>query len=94
MDGANASEISVGDLDQLYAVLQRASAIAKTMPNRVADQFRRVKKHLPQTTEAERLAVQRVGQDLYRSALMDYWLGRCCVTFARCGVSNGETACP
>lgn len=80
LDGANASEISVGDLDQLYAVLQRASAIAKTMPNRVADQFRRAKKHLPQTTEAERLAVQRVGQDLYRSALMDYWQGRCCVT--------------
>ncbi|WP_143107469.1 HNH endonuclease [Burkholderia pseudomallei] len=80
LDGANASEISVGDLDQLYAVLQRASAIARTMPNRVADQFRRAKKHLPQTTEAERLAVQRVGQDLYRSALMDYWQGRCCVT--------------
>lgn len=46
----------------------------------VADQFRRAKKHLPQTTEAERLAIQRVGQDLYRSALMDYWQGRCCVT--------------
>ncbi|MBR8056311.1 HNH endonuclease [Burkholderia dolosa] len=80
LDGADASEISVGDLDQLYAVLQRASAIARTMPNRVADQFRRAKKHLPQATEAERLAVQRVGQDLYRSALMDYWQGRCCVT--------------
>ena len=80
LDGADASEISVGDLDKLYAVLQRASTIARTMPNRVADQFRRAKKHLPQTTEAERLAVQRVGQDLYRSALMDYWQGRCCVT--------------
>lgn len=80
LDGADASEISVGDLDQLYVVLQRASAIARTMPNRVADQFRRAKKHLPQTTEAECLAVQRVGQDLYRSALMDYWQGRCCIT--------------
>ncbi|CAE6777690.1 hypothetical protein R75777_04206 [Paraburkholderia nemoris] len=80
LDGADASETSVGDLDQLYAVLQRASAIARTIPNRVADQFRRAKKHLPQTTEAERLVVQRVGQDLYRSALMDYWQGRCCVT--------------
>ncbi|WP_122888330.1 HNH endonuclease [Burkholderia pseudomallei] len=80
LDGAATSEISVGDLDQLYVVLQRAAAIARTIPNRVADQFRRAKKHLPQTTEAERLVVQRVGQDLYRSALMDYWQGRCCVT--------------
>ncbi|KVW48210.1 HNH endonuclease [Burkholderia ubonensis] len=80
LDGADASEISAGDLDQLYVVLQHASAIARTIPNRVADQFRRAKKHLPQTTEAERLVVQRVGQELYRSALMDYWQGRCCVT--------------
>ncbi len=80
LDGADASEITAGDLDQLYVVLQRASAIARTIPNRVSDQFRRAKKHLPQTTEAERLVVQRVGQELYRSALMDYWQGRCCVT--------------
>ena len=80
LDGADVSEISVGDLDKLYLVLQRAFGIARTIPNRVADQFRRAMKHLPQTTEAERIAVQRVGQDLYRSALMDYWQGRCCVT--------------
>ncbi|MCA8318176.1 HNH endonuclease [Burkholderia multivorans] len=80
LDDAEASEICVGDLDQLYVFLQRASAIARTMPNRVADQFRRAKKHLPHTTEAERLAIQRVGQELHRSALMDYWRARCCVT--------------
>ncbi|MGS1033872.1 HNH endonuclease [Burkholderia glumae] len=80
LDGADASEISVGDLNQLYVVLQRASSIARTIPNRVADEFRRAKKHLPQTTEVERLAVQRVGQQLFRCALIDYWQGRCCVT--------------
>lgn len=80
LDSAGNDVVAVAGLDQLYSVLQRASVIARTMPNRVADQFRRAKKHLPQTTEAERLAVQRVGQDLYRSALMDYWQGRCCVT--------------
>jgi len=26
---------------------------------------------LPQTTEAERLVVQRIGQDIFRGALMD-----------------------
>ncbi|MGT2506863.1 HNH endonuclease [Cupriavidus basilensis] len=80
LDGADGGAVSVADLDQLYATLQRASAIARTMPNRVADQFRREKLRLPQTTEAERLVVQRVGQDLFRNALMEYWQGRCCVT--------------
>jgi len=72
--------IMAADLGQLYATLQRASAIARTMPNRVADQFRREKQCLPQSTDAERLVVQRVGQDLFRRALFDYWDGRCCVT--------------
>ncbi|CAN7144030.1 HNH endonuclease [Paraburkholderia terricola] len=80
LDGTNDSTVSVTDLAQLYVLLRRASAIARTVPNRVADQFHREKQRLPQTTEAERWAVQRVGQDLFRNALLDYWQGRCCVT--------------
>lgn len=72
--------VSLVGLDPLYGLLQRASALARTMPNRVADQFQRVTRELPRTTEAERLVVQRVGQDLFRDALLDYWQGRCCVT--------------
>ena len=64
----------------LYAALQRASATARTLPNRVADQFRAQAAKLPATTEAERLVIQRVGQDLFRAALLDYWQGTCCVT--------------
>lgn len=67
-------------IEELYPVLQRASAIARTIPNRVADRFRLEKLRLPQGTEAERMVVQRVGQNLFRSALLDYWNGRCCVT--------------
>ncbi|CAM5321482.1 hypothetical protein [Eoetvoesiella caeni] len=43
LDDAYSSSIFVTDLDQLYFTLQRASAIARTMPNRVANQFRREK---------------------------------------------------
>ena len=50
------------------------------MPNRVADAFRAEAANLPRATEAERLVVQRVGQNLFRSALLDYWQGRCCIT--------------
>lgn len=35
---------------------------------------------MPRSTEVERLVLQRVGQDLFRAALMDYWQGKCCVT--------------
>ena len=35
---------------------------------------------MPRTTEAERLVVQRVGQTLFRGALLDLWRGQCCVT--------------
>lgn len=64
----------------LYAALERAAATARTMPNRVAAQFERATMALPRSTEAERLVVHRVGQDLFRRALLDYWRGRCCVT--------------
>ncbi len=35
---------------------------------------------MPRSTEAERVIVGRVGQDLFRAALFDYWQGRCCIT--------------
>lgn len=64
----------------LYAALRAAAARARTMPNRVADAFRIEVADLPRSTEAERLVVQRVGQTLFRAALLDYWQGRCCAT--------------
>ena len=64
----------------LYEVLRTAAALARTLPNRVADRFRAQTAALPRLTEAERSTVQRIGQDLFRAALLDYWRGRCCVT--------------
>ncbi len=78
--GSGGGELLVESIEQLYQALQQAAATARTMPNRVADQFRAKTQPLPKTTEAERLLVQRVGQDLFRTALLDYWQGRCCVT--------------
>ena len=64
----------------LYEVLDKAAATARTLPNRVAQKFQYATAMLPKSTEAERWVVQRVGQNLFRSALLDYWQGRCCVT--------------
>ena len=65
---------------ELYAVLRATAALARTRPNRVAAEFKKKTATMPKTTEAERLVVQRVGQGLFRSALLDFWQGRCCVT--------------
>jgi len=35
---------------------------------------------LPKGTEAERLVVQRIGQDIFRRSLLEYWQHRCPLT--------------
>ncbi|MDO8450353.1 MAG: HNH endonuclease [Rhodoferax sp.] len=78
--------LSVGEIiqidgwDSLYDALEMASATARTMPNRVAQKFHKATAAMPKSTEAERWVVQRIGQDLFRSALLDYWQGSCCIT--------------
>lgn len=72
--------LSVQGWNVLYEMLDKASATARTMPDRVAQRFNQATAMLPRSTEAERWVVQRVGQDLFRSALLDFWRGRCCIT--------------
>ena len=40
------------------------------------DRFKAKTANLPRTTEAERMVIQRIGQDVFRDALMDYWGSR------------------
>lgn len=68
------------DYQAFYRVLGRYAALARSLPNRVAERFTVATAKLPQTTEAERLVVQRIGQNLFRDALIDFWQGRCAVT--------------
>lgn len=35
---------------------------------------------MPESTEVERLVKQRVGQGIFRNALISFWQGRCAVT--------------
>jgi hypothetical protein len=70
----------VNGYDSLYGALERVAATARTLPNRVVERFHKVAASLPSSTEAERLVIQRVGQQLFRDALLDYWQGRCPVT--------------
>lgn len=60
--------------------LDRVYKLGVSLPDAPLVRFRVQTADLPQTTEAERLVVQRIGQDIFRAALMDYWGARCPIT--------------
>ena len=64
MEGANAQE----------------NKLAVSLPDAPLARFRAKTAALPQATDAERMVIQRIGQDIFRGALMDYWGGRCPLT--------------
>ena len=67
-------------LAHLYAALDRVYKLAVSLPDAPLARFQVKTAGLPRTTEAERLVIQRVGQDVFRGALIDYWGGRCPLT--------------
>ena len=67
-------------LGELYTALERAYRLGISLPDAPLEQFRVATQNMPQTTEAECLAVRRVGQTLFRHALLEYWNGRCPLT--------------
>jgi putative restriction endonuclease len=78
-EGAAGSR-SVADIPLLHRLLRRAFQLSKALPNELLHTFEMQVAALPKSTEAERLVVQRVGQDLFREGLLDFWEGRCAVT--------------
>lgn len=70
----------VTDLVQLHRLLRRAFLLSRTLPDELLKVFQTETASLPRETEAERLVVQRVGQDVFRRGLLDYWEGRCALT--------------
>lgn len=67
-------------LADLYGVLPKVYALAVSLPDGPLEEFRTAVKDLPKTTEAERMVVQRIGQDIFRNRLMAYWHGCCPLT--------------
>jgi hypothetical protein len=71
---------TVPDVPALHRLLRRAFQLSKTLPNELLHTFEKLIAALPRTTEAERLVIQRVGQNLFRDGLLDLWERRCAVT--------------
>jgi hypothetical protein len=71
---------TVTSLSDLYRLVRRAFQLSRTLPHELLHTFESQIAGLPRSTEAERLVIQRVGQGLFRTGLLDYWEGRCAVT--------------
>ena len=80
MSGPGLARYAFDTLAELYPVLSKVYALGRTLPEGPLEDFRARIRNLPKTTEAERLVVQRVGQDIFRDSLMTYWQGRCPLT--------------
>jgi hypothetical protein len=78
-DGA-AGGLRIEDVPALHRLVRRAFQLSRTLPDELLHTFQRRTASLPKTTEAERLVVQRVGQNVFRNGLIDYWEGRCAIT--------------
>jgi putative restriction endonuclease len=74
----------VSDTAPLHHLVREVWRLARALPIEPLRVFDAQTRNLPRTTEAERLVIQRVGQDVFREALLSYWAGRCAVT----GVAN------
>jgi hypothetical protein len=78
--GPGHARFAFDTLGALYGVLRRVYELGVSLPDAPLREFELRVAHLPRTTEAERLVVQRIGQDIFRARLMDYWQGRCPLT--------------
>lgn len=71
----------------LAALLRRAASLSRALPSQAVNDYQQAVAaeltSLPASiagTEVERLVRQRVGQDKFRDAMLDYWGGACAVT--------------
>jgi hypothetical protein len=64
----------------LGPMIRRMARLARSLPTAPLDSFVERTRAMPKTTEAERLVVQRVGQDVFRAALLDFWNACCPLT--------------
>ena len=74
------SALEVEDPTALHHLVRRAFQLSRALPDALLVTFERETKHLPRATEVERTVIQRVGQDIFRRGLLDYWEERCAVT--------------
>ncbi len=78
--GPGYARFAFDTLGALYGMLHRVYELGISLPDAPLREFELRVADLPRTTEAERLVVERIGQDIFRARLMNYWQGHCPLT--------------
>lgn len=78
--GPGLSRFRFETMQELYSILPRIYRLAASLPDAPLCSFQAKVQDLPRTTEAERLVVQRIGQSIFRTSLLEYWNGQCPLT--------------
>lgn len=86
IEGPGLAHYEFQSLTALYAILPRLYQLAVSLPEAPLHTFHQQTGRLPRSTEVERLVIQRIGQEIFRESLMDYWQGRCPLT----GIADPE----
>ncbi|MBY5870319.1 HNH endonuclease [Rhizobium leguminosarum] len=73
------------DLEQLYVGVSQAYRLSMSLPTLPLERFQEETSGLGET-EAEAVTRVRIGQNIFRDALMDYWNGVCPLT----GITDRE----
>jgi hypothetical protein len=80
LPGPGLARYAFPNLTLLFGMMPRVYQLGVTLPDGPLEEFRAAVANLPKSTEAERLVIQRVGQDIFRDRLMTYWQARCPLT--------------
>lgn len=80
ISGPGVARHAFDTLGALYSILPRLYQLAASLPDAPLNAFQTKVAGMPRTTEAERLIIQRIGQDVFRASLMDYWQRSCPLT--------------
>ena len=78
--GPGLATFLLANLTELHVALDRIYKLAVSLPEAPLDRFKAKIANLRRNTETERWVIQRIGQDVSRSALLDYWDSRCPLT--------------
>lgn len=83
----DADAFQVATEADLAALLRRAASLSRALPSQAANDYQQAVAmelaDLPAGivgTDVERMVRQRVGQNKFRDAMLDYWGGACAVT--------------
>lgn len=68
------------NINVLFSMLKRSFQLSRSLPSAPLEEFEKKTSGLPNSTEIERSVIQRVGQNIFRDRLMDYWDSRCPIT--------------